>query len=75
MAFEDGTLYWSPRAGRSILVPGPILTKYRRLGGPASALGYPETWVRTTAHGAYTRFRHGVIRFDEDTNRTTVRYE
>ncbi len=72
--FEGGSLFWSPKSGGQALVTSKILTRYRHLEGPSGKLGYPETQVRRTPDGSVARFRFGTIRYDKQTQRTTVSY-
>jgi len=62
--FRGGSIYWSPATGAHALHSGPILDRFKALGGPASALGYP----RTDEHpiwwfGVANDFEHGSIEF------------
>ncbi len=41
--FRGGSIYWSPQTGAHAIHAGPILARYKALGGPASTLGYPTT--------------------------------
>jgi len=40
--FTGGSIYWSPATGAQVLT-GPVLARYRGLGGPRSGLGWPTT--------------------------------
>ncbi|MBB2934681.1 uncharacterized protein with LGFP repeats/GH25 family lysozyme M1 (1,4-beta-N-acetylmuramidase) [Amycolatopsis bartoniae] len=54
--YDHGTIYYSPNTG-AYAVTGPILDRYRQLGGPA-ALGFPTSDTTATADGTgqYTTF-------------------
>ncbi|MGH3434922.1 MAG: hypothetical protein ACRDRN_00480 [Sciscionella sp.] len=54
--YQGGTIYWSQATGAHV-VKGSILVKYRALGGPTSALGYPKTDETATPDG-YGRYNH-----------------
>jgi SpoIID/LytB domain protein len=59
--FSSGRIYWSRRNGAKEL-RGPILTAYRRSGGPTSDLGWPATGMMTAPHhGHKARLVAGVI--------------
>jgi SpoIID/LytB domain protein len=59
--FSSGRIYWSRRNGAKEL-RGPILTAYRRWGGPTSDLGWPATGMLTAPHhGHKARLVSGVI--------------
>jgi SpoIID/LytB domain protein len=71
-AFERATIYHSEATGAHAL-DGPVLDRYRDEGGPAGALGFPSTDVRTLANGNLrARFEHGVITCRPDGSRCTV---
>jgi SpoIID/LytB domain protein len=59
--FSSGRIYWSRHHGAKD-VKGPILTAYRKWGGPASSLGWPETGMMKASHrGHKVRFANGMI--------------
>jgi SpoIID/LytB domain protein len=59
--FSSGRIYWCRRNGAKEL-RGPILTAYRRWGGPTSDLGWPATGMMTAPrHGHKVRLVAGVI--------------
>jgi len=62
--FRGGAIYWSPQTGAHAVHAGPILDRYKALGGPASTLGYPTT----DEHPVFfffvgNDFQHGHINF------------
>jgi len=60
--FERGRAFWTPRNGAAA-VAGPVLARYRKLGGPASRYGFPRQTVVETADGAGRKLLldHGMI--------------
>lgn len=58
--FRRGRIYDSPRTGPRELY-GPILKKFRHVGGPGSELGFPVTRAFRTGRGLRVRFQNGVI--------------
>jgi SpoIID/LytB domain protein len=46
--FEKGRAFWTRREGAAA-VAGPVLARYRKLGGPASRYGFPRQSVVRTA--------------------------
>jgi subtilisin family serine protease len=54
--YRGGSIYWSPRTAAHA-VHGAILVKYKALGGPGSALGYPVS-DETTTPGGVGRYNH-----------------
>jgi len=60
--FKRGTVYWTRALGASA-VWGATLTKYKRMGGPASVLGFPTDDERAARQpGArFSRFARGRI--------------
>jgi uncharacterized protein with LGFP repeats len=59
--FAHGRIYWSPRTPARELY-GDILTRYRKLHGPGSRLGYPVSNTRKASHGGHlTVFQRGKI--------------
>jgi stage II sporulation protein D len=59
--FSGGRIYWAPQTGAREL-SGPILTAYRRWGGPASNLGWPQRGVLAApGRGHKTQLMHGAI--------------
>jgi stage II sporulation protein D len=57
--FAHGRIYWSPRTPARELY-GDILTRYRKLHGPGSRLGYPISNTRKGHHGGHrTVFQRG----------------
>jgi stage II sporulation protein D len=58
--FERGKIFWSTRTGAKELY-GPVFRKYRRIGGPTSALGLPRTPTRVLRWGARAHFENGSI--------------
>lgn len=63
--YERGTIYWSPSTG-AFAVHGPLLARYRELGGPEGSLGYPTADVALTgdARAAFSRFQKGSLYLD-----------
>ena len=49
--YQNGTIYYSTATGAH-LVHGAILARYKALGGPASALGFPITDQTSVGDGA-----------------------
>ena len=69
-SFQRGTIFFKPGPGAHLL-RDPVLAFYLSKGGPAGALGFPVTDVRTLANGNLrARFEHGVITCSETTCRT-----
>lgn len=59
--FTGGRIFYSAGTGPRELY-GPVLTRYRRVGGPSSVLGFPRTPVRLRAGGGrLARFERGSI--------------
>jgi SpoIID/LytB domain protein len=60
--FTKGRAYWSRRSGAAALT-GAVLARYRKLGGPASAYGFPAATVTRTAtrDGRKVRLVNGMI--------------
>ena len=58
--FDRGRIFYSPRTGARELY-GPILARYRRLGGPGSDLGLPRTAVKEKSTGHRATFQGGVV--------------
>jgi SpoIID/LytB domain protein len=60
--FRRGRAYWSRRSGAAALT-GAVLARYRKLGGPASAYGFPAATVTRTAtgDGRKVRLANGMI--------------
>jgi SpoIID/LytB domain protein len=59
--FAQGRIYWSPRTPARELY-GDILTRYRKLHGPGSRIGYPVSNTRKAPHGGHrTVFQRGKI--------------
>ncbi|HWD03344.1 MAG TPA: nucleoside hydrolase [Amycolatopsis sp.] len=54
--YDNGAIYWSEATGAHAM-GGPILEKYKQLGGPASLLAYPTTDESGTPDGV-GRFNH-----------------
>jgi SpoIID/LytB domain protein len=79
--FETGRAYWTARNGAAA-VAGRVLFRYRRLGGPDSAYGFPEATVLPTADGRGRKLPldHGLILWSRSTGawalqgRVLVRY-
>jgi uncharacterized protein with LGFP repeats len=79
--FETGRAYWTARNGAAA-VAGRVLFRYRRLGGPDSAYGFPEASVLVTADGRGRKLPldHGLILWSRSTGawalqgRVLVRY-
>jgi SpoIID/LytB domain protein len=72
--FEKGRAYWTPRNGAAA-VAGPVLSRYRKLGGPASEYGFPRSTVAETADGAGLKLRlaRGMIFWSADSGARAVR--
>ena len=58
--FDRGRIYYSPRTGARELY-GPILARYRGLGGPGSDLGLPRTRIQARSTGYRAKFQGGLI--------------
>lgn len=59
--FTLGRIYWSAQTGARE-VKGPILTAYRRWGGPTSNLRWPKTGLMNAADGGHkVKFMRGKI--------------
>ncbi len=58
--FQRGRIFYSPKTGAKELY-GPILTRYRKAGGPSSTLGFPRTPVRRWGANSLARFQNGSI--------------
>ena len=69
--FTRGRIYWSRGTGARELY-GPILGRYRRVGGAGSSLGLPRTGVQDTATGSRARFQRGHITWTRSTGLTQV---
>ncbi|WP_166459704.1 choice-of-anchor D domain-containing protein [Amycolatopsis pithecellobii] len=54
--FRGGSIYWSAATGPHVVI-GDILAKYKSIGGPSSALGYPVTDESGTPDGV-GRYNH-----------------
>jgi SpoIID/LytB domain protein len=65
--FEKGRAYWTQRHGAAA-VAGAVLARYRKLGGPASAYGFPRMTVQKTADGVGRKLRlvNGMIFWSPD---------
>jgi SpoIID/LytB domain protein len=50
--FAHGRIFWSRASGAREML-GPVLRAYRKLGGPSSTLGWPETGVLRAALGGH----------------------
>jgi SpoIID/LytB domain protein len=59
-AFDGGRIYYSSSTGARELY-GPILARYRKLGGPGSTLGLPTSPVRARGTGFRAMFENGAI--------------
>lgn len=72
--FEKGRVYWSRRHGAEALTAA-VLARYRKLGGPASAYGFPKATVARTADrvGRKVRLAAGMIFFSPDSGAWAVR--
>jgi uncharacterized protein with LGFP repeats len=64
--FQVGAIYWSPATGPHE-IRGPMLDKYRSLGGPTSPLGFPTSDVHPVAGGIASSFQGGEIIFSGPT--------
>jgi stage II sporulation protein D len=60
--FEKGRAFWTRRHGAAA-VAGPVLGRYRKLGGPESEFGYPRKTVVQAADGVGSKLllERGVI--------------
>lgn len=58
--FTGGNVYWSAASGTHE-VTGAALTQYLTLGGPTSALGFPDTEPYASGGGTRQDFQHGSI--------------
>jgi len=58
--FEHGRIFWTRAEGASPLW-GPILARYRKLGGPDSRYGFPRTGVVKVGGGTRAAFTSGAI--------------
>jgi SpoIID/LytB domain protein len=72
--FETGRAYWTADNGAAA-VAGRVLFRYRRLGGPDSAYGFPEASVLKTADGKGRKLRldHGLIVWSRSTGAWVLR--
>ena len=59
-AFDGGRIYYSSSTGARELY-GPILSRYRKMGGPGSTLGLPTSPVRARGTGFRAMFENGGI--------------
>jgi SpoIID/LytB domain protein len=79
--FESGRAYWTASNGAAA-VAGRVLVRYRKLGGPDSEYGFPETSLLDTADGSGRKLPldHGLIMWSRTTGawvlqgRVLVRY-
>jgi uncharacterized protein with LGFP repeats len=71
--FTGGRMYWSSGAGAHA-VWGAILRRYVDLGGADSRLRLPTSDEYAVSGGIAQNFQGGRIRWDRETNTTTVRY-
>jgi stage II sporulation protein D len=69
--FEKGQMFFSPATGPRELY-GPVLTTYRKAGGPKSKLGFPKTPVRHRGEHRFARFQKGGIYKVQSTAPVTV---
>ncbi|MGZ4428875.1 MAG: SpoIID/LytB domain-containing protein [Nocardioidaceae bacterium] len=58
--FAKGRIYYSRATGAHELY-GPILSSYRAVHGPKSALAFPVTGIQQRRQGYRAKFQHGVI--------------
>lgn len=58
--FATGRSFWT-RAGGASPLWGPILARYRRVGGPDSRYGFPRTGVEAVDGGRKASFANGAI--------------
>src|SRR5680860_557490 len=58
--FDRGRIFYSRRTGAREMY-GPILVKYRGLGGARSDLGLPRTPIQKRSNGYRAKFQGGVI--------------
>ena len=58
--FDGGRIYYSRRTGARELY-GPILARYRGVGGAGSDLGLPRTAIQERATGYRAKFQGGLI--------------
>ncbi len=58
--FEEGRIFWTRAEGAGPLW-GPILARYRKLGGPDSRYGFPRTGVAKVGGGTRAAFTSGAI--------------
>jgi hypothetical protein len=74
--YQNGSLYWNPRASRVFVMSAPTAARYERAGGPA-ALGYPHADERRTnapgGAGRLTEFPGGDIVWTPSTGARLVR--
>jgi uncharacterized protein with LGFP repeats len=76
--FQKGSIYWSQATSMHV-VRGPVLDKYRELGGPGGLLGYPTvdhatiTATSTTPAGATAGFQGGDVFWSLDSGAHLVR--
>lgn len=72
--FQKGRIFTRSGAGTHYL-HGLVLRRYRAKGGPKGRLGYPTTDVRRlSGNRVRTRFQHGRITCDRDTDRCKARF-
>ena len=70
---QRGRIYL-PRGKPARVLHGPVYRRYRATGLATGRLGLPRTSVRRTTSGARARFRHGVVSWNRQTGKTTVRF-
>lgn len=70
---QRGRIYL-PRGKPAKVLHGPVFRRYRATGLANGRLGLPRTSVRRSPHGERARFRAGVVSWNRQTGRTTVRY-
>jgi len=58
--FVNGRTFWTRADGASPLW-GPVLARYRKLGGPGSRYGLPRSGVVSVGRGVKAGFAHGAI--------------
>ncbi|MCD2186091.1 LGFP repeat-containing protein [Actinomycetospora soli] len=69
--YAGGSIYWSSATGAHA-VRGAILTRYKAIGGPSSAIGFPTTDEYAVSGGRRSDFAKGTIVYYASNGQTYV---